>query len=116
MLFFCVLPRIQRKISENKQLLTKAFYDKLNSNKRSIKLRGEEMAGIKYDIEKNLGMISENAKGWTKQLNLISWNERPAKYDIRDWSPENEKMGKGLTLSKEELRELKILLNAIDLD
>lgn len=74
------------------------------------------MAGIKYDIEKNLGTISENAKGWSKQLNLISWNDRPAKYDIRDWSAENDKMGKGLTLSREELKELKALLNAMDLD
>ncbi len=74
------------------------------------------MAEIKYDIEKNLGSISENSKGWSKQLNLISWNERPAKYDLRDWSPENEKMGKGITLSKEELCDLRDLLNKIDLD
>jgi len=74
------------------------------------------MAGIKYEIVETLGLVSENAKGWSKQLNLISWNERAPKYDIRDWSPENEKMGKGVTLSKEELIALKELLNKIDLD
>ncbi len=74
------------------------------------------MAGIKYEIVETLGLVSENAKGWSKQLNLISWNERAPKYDIRDWSPENEKMGKGVTLSKEELIALKELLNKIDFD
>jgi len=73
------------------------------------------MAGIKYEIQETLGSISENSKGWSKQLNLISWNDRAPKYDLRDWSPENEKMGKGLTLSKEELIELRNLLNKLDL-
>ena len=50
-----------------------------------------------------------------KELNLISWNDKEAKYDIRDWSPEHEKMGKGVTLSKEELIKLKALLNEINL-
>ncbi|MBT7071359.1 MAG: hypothetical protein HN975_10785, partial [Anaerolineae bacterium] len=54
-------------------------------------------------------------KGWTKELNLISWNGRAAKYDLRDWAPEREKMGKGVTLSKEDLLALKGLLNTIEL-
>ncbi|WP_097034435.1 YdbC family protein [Clostridium tertium] len=73
------------------------------------------MADIKYDIEKEIGVISESAKGWRKELNLISWNGKEAKYDLRDWSPEHEKMGKGVTLSKDELIELKELLNKIEL-
>ncbi len=73
------------------------------------------MAGIKYDIQETIGSISENSKGWSKELNLISWNERAAKYDIRDWSPDHEKMGKGITLSKDELIQLKALLNSIEL-
>ncbi len=48
-------------------------------------------------------MLSESGKTWRKELNLISWNDKEAKYDIRDWSPEHEKMGKGITISKEEL-------------
>ena len=54
------------------------------------------MADIKYEITKKIGVLSENAKGWTKELNLVSWNDRPAKLDIREWSPDHEKMGKGL--------------------
>ena len=73
------------------------------------------MAEIKFEIEKELGSISESSKGWTKELNLISWNGKDAKYDLRDWSPEHEKMGKGVTLSIEELKKLKELLNGMDL-
>lgn len=73
------------------------------------------MADIKYEIEKELGCISESAKGWKKELNLISWNGKEEKYDLRDWSPEHEKMGKGITLTIDELKSLKELLNELDI-
>lgn len=73
------------------------------------------MAEIKYDIEKELGVISESKKGWNKELNLISWNGREAKYDIRDWSEDHSKMGKGITLDLDELKALKELLNSMDI-
>lgn len=59
-----------------------------------------------YEILEELAVLSENAKGWRKELNLISWNGRPAKFDIRDWAPDHEKMGKGVTLSNEEFKAL----------
>ena len=71
------------------------------------------MADIKYDIVKELGVLSENAKGWRKEVNLISWNGVGPKYDIRDWAPEHEKMGKGTTLSEEEIKKLKEILGEI---
>ena len=71
------------------------------------------MADIKYEIVKELGVISESARGWTKELNLISWNDKEPKYDIRDWAPEHEKMGKGITLTKEEAQKLSELLSRI---
>lgn len=73
------------------------------------------MADIKYEIEKELGSISESAKGWKKELNLISWNGREAKYDLREWNLEHEKMGKGITLTIDELKSLKELLNNMDI-
>ena len=73
------------------------------------------MADIKYEIKEIIGKISENNKGWSKELNLISWNDREAKYDLRDWSSNHEKMGNGLTLSKEELIQLKLILNNLDI-
>ena len=73
------------------------------------------MSSINYDILRNYGELSVSKSGWTKQLNLISWNGRQAKYDIRDWAPDGEKMGKGITLDGEELVKLRDLLNAMDL-
>lgn len=73
------------------------------------------MADFKYEITEHIGIISESAKGWTKELNLISWNNREPKYDLRDWAPEHEKMGKGITLNKEELKKLRDVLNDMDL-
>ena len=68
------------------------------------------MADIKFDIVEEIGVLSENAKGWRKEFNLISWNGAAPKYDIRDWAPEHEKMGKGVTLTKEEVILLKNFL------
>ena len=62
---------------------------------------------IKFEITDHLATLSTSAKGWTKELNLVSWNGAAPKYDIRDWSPDHSKMGKGVTLSVDEMRELK---------
>ena len=68
------------------------------------------MADIKFEIKKSIGVISQSPKGWTKELNLVSWNGAAPKYDIRDWDPEHEKMGKVVTLTEDELRKLKELM------
>ncbi|MBK5239939.1 PC4/YdbC family ssDNA-binding protein [Clostridium sp.] len=73
------------------------------------------MAEIKYEIKETLGALSESSKMWKKELNLISWNDKEAKYDIRDWSPEHEKMGKGVTLTADELKLLRDILNKLEL-
>ncbi|MDP4144972.1 MAG: YdbC family protein [Bacillota bacterium] len=73
------------------------------------------MADLKYEIKENIGTLSESSKGWQKELNLISWNDKEAKFDIRDWSPKHEKMGKGVTLTREELIKLKEILNGMNL-
>ena len=64
------------------------------------------MADIKFDILRQIGVLSQSSKGWQKELNLISWNGGAPKYDLRDWSPDNEKMGKGITLTEEEAKAL----------
>ncbi len=64
-----------------------------------------------FSIEKNLGVVSEGKGGWNLELNLVSWGDRPAKYDLRSWSPDHQKMGKGVTLSQDEIDSLKTLLN-----
>ncbi len=69
------------------------------------------MAEFKYQITEELGVLSESNNGWKKEFNKISWNERNPKYDIRDWANEHERMGKGVTLTEEELRELYALIS-----
>jgi hypothetical protein len=73
------------------------------------------VAEIKFEIKETVGAISQSPKGWNKELNLISWNGKEPKYDLRDWAPEHEKMGKGVTLNVEELKVLRDLLNGLEL-
>ncbi|MCL2665753.1 MAG: YdbC family protein [Defluviitaleaceae bacterium] len=67
------------------------------------------MPEIKYEITKHIGVLSESASGWKKELNMVSWNDREPKYDIREWSPDHTKMGKGVTLTQAEFDALKEL-------
>lgn len=73
------------------------------------------MSDIKYEITKQIGVLSKSNSGWAKELNLISWNDREPKYDLRDWSADHSKMGKGVTLTREELITLRELLNTMEL-
>ena len=74
------------------------------------------MEELKFEIKKNVGIIGEGTKGWKKEVNIVSWNDRKPKLDIRDWDETHEKMGKGVTLNKNEVEELKKLLESIELD
>ena len=67
---------------------------------------------IRFNIEKEIAVLGPSGKNWTLELNLVSWNDRPAKIDIRSWSPDHEKMGKGITLSREEGEKLRDALTA----
>lgn len=69
------------------------------------------MNQINYEIKEHIGIISESKNGWTKELNLVSWNDNEPKYDIRDWDPKHEKMSRGITLTEEEAYELSIMLS-----
>ncbi len=70
---------------------------------------------LKFEIKEEIGILSESASGWKKELNLVSWNDRKPKYDIRDWDPDHEKMGKGITLTREEALALRDMLNKTEL-
>lgn len=73
------------------------------------------MAEFHYEITERIAVLSTNTNGWERQLNLVSWNDREPKYDIRDWSPDGSKMGKGISLSREELSNLKGILDDMEL-
>ncbi|MCL1832033.1 MAG: PC4/YdbC family ssDNA-binding protein [Oscillospiraceae bacterium] len=72
------------------------------------------MADFNYEVTQELGVISENARGWLTKLNMVSWNGKEPKYDIRTWSPDGEKMGKGISLTLEEMEQLVVLWNDRD--
>ena len=66
---------------------------------------------IKFEIVKQFGTLGASSKGgWSKELNLVSWNEREPKLDLREWAPDHSRMGKGVTLSREEAAALSSLL------
>ena len=65
---------------------------------------------LKYEIINQIGVISTTASGWNTELNRVSWNGADPKYDLRSWSPDHSKMGKGITLSERELTTLAELL------
>lgn len=66
-----------------------------------------------YEVVEHIGILSEQKNGWKKELNLISWNGREPVYDIRTWNPDGSKMGKGVTISQEEMENLKALLKTL---
>lgn len=68
------------------------------------------MSEIKCTTIEKIGIIRQSTNGWNKELRLVSWNDADPKYDIRDWSPDDEKMGKGIALTEEEARNLLGLL------
>ena len=73
-------------------------------------------AEFKYEVTETLGVLSETGNGWTKEINLVSWNDRAPIYDLRTWTAGHERMGKGITMTKDEIVQLRAILNSINLD
>ena len=73
------------------------------------------MAELKYEITEKLGTLGESANGWTKELNMVSWNDRESVYDVRTWSPDHDRMGKGITFAPDEMKMLKEPLDKLDI-
>lgn len=69
---------------------------------------------FKYEIIKEIAVLSTNRSGWNREVNMVSWNDAKPKLDIRDWAPEHEKMGKGVSLSAEEVAVLQEVLADLD--
>ena len=73
------------------------------------------MAEFKYEITERIAVLSTNTSGWERQLNMVSWNGKEPKYDLRDWAPDGSKMGKGISMTRDELVTLKGILEEMDL-
>ena len=80
-----------------------------------MKRKVPSMAEFKYEITERIAVLSQNPNGWERQLNMVSWNGNPPKYDIRDWSPDGSRMAKGISLTEEELKTLKGILDDMEL-
>lgn len=65
---------------------------------------------VTYEIVEEIGVISSQSTGWTKELNVVAWNGGQGKYDIREWSPHHDRMSKGITLNEQEMRAIVDLL------
>ncbi len=89
---------------------------KINFENKEFYKENTKMPEIKYEVIEKIGIVSEGNNGWNKELNLISWNGREATYDIRIWPPDHEKPGKGVTISAEEAKVLRDMLNKLNLD
>ncbi len=63
-------------------------------------------ASIKFEIVEKIGVLNSYPTGWNKEVNLVSWNDKPEKYDIRDWDPAHERMSRGVTLHSGEMKKL----------
>jgi hypothetical protein len=74
------------------------------------------MAEITFEITKHIGVLSTSARGWTKELNMVSWNGRDPKYDLREWNQDHTRMGKGITLTEEDIDVLRKLLNGEEIE
>ena len=74
------------------------------------------MADIKFEIVKDLGVIGETSKGWTREINMVAWNNYAPKYDLKDWDPDHKMMSKGVTFTGEEIKALRDILNKLELD
>ncbi len=76
-------------------------------------IKDKEKDEVTFEIRKQLGALSEaSGRGWRRELNLVSWNGREPKLDIRDWSEDHTRMSKGITLTREEGAALVALLGA----
>ncbi len=67
-----------------------------------------------FSIEKHIGVLSQGKGGWQVELNLVSWSGREPKFDLRSWSPDHQKMGKGITMTQEELKKLGQIIRSLD--
>lgn len=71
---------------------------------------------VVYDLKSHIGILSTSGTGWTREVNIVAWNHRSPRLDIRDWDPEHQRMSRGIGLNAEEAKNLLLLLEEMDLD
>ncbi len=69
---------------------------------------------FQFEIISHLGSLGTTRSGWKRELNVVSWNGRPPRLDIRDWNPDHTKMGRGVGLNGVETENMIALLQGFD--
>lgn len=70
---------------------------------------------VTFELMEHIGVFGKDPKGWTREVNKVSWNNGPVKYDIRNWDEEHKRMSKGITLTELELVALRDLIQELDI-
>lgn len=65
-----------------------------------------ERSEFKFEIVERIGVLNSYPTGWNKEFNVVKWNDKQEKYDIRDWAPGHDRMSKGITLHSGEMKKL----------
>lgn len=106
------MPRAKKTAQTEETAAVKAKKNEQAADAAEAKPASKE---FKYEVVEKIGVLSEGSRGWQKEFRRISWNGGKPKYDVRDWAPDDAKMGKGVTLTSEEIAILKELLEKIDI-
>ena len=86
-----------------------ANYNNSNGNQSSEK--------VEFKLVEQLGVLDRHKSGWAREVNLVAWNGKPPKFDIRDWDPDHERMSRGITLHEREAIKLtQILAQRLQMD
>ncbi len=81
-----------------------AIYNGSNSN------NDNQNREIEFKLVEKLGVLDTHKSGWAREVNIVAWNGKPPKFDIRDWDPEHERMSRGITLHEREAVKLATIL------
>lgn len=75
--------------------------------------RTPQVDDFSFEIVRHIGVLSTSPRGWTREVNVVSWNAKPARLDIRDWAPDHDKMSRGVALNGHETEQLKMILSGV---
>ena len=77
-----------------------------NTRRGSDQRNSRDQDDFQFEIIQHFGVLSTSGRGWLKELNLVRFNGREPKFDLREWQPDHQKMSKGVTMTLAEVREL----------
>ena len=80
------------------------------NNQRNDRRNNGQNDEFHFYITEHIGVLGTGKNGWNKEVNVVEWNDKPPKVDIRDWDPDHERMSRGITLTEEEAENMTKIL------